>query len=446
MIAFKVYGYFFKSLFLRFFTKKKQYRLSIDTLFSAHTYRTPANLNRQKAPFLYYLKSIKYLFLANSSGYKTLNNQNSIYCLTKKHAEICIEYTALLNLKPDNINVIVRDCPLLDNMGIINKALIVSINFFICAYAFIISFFNRDSNKLAILTLELTESCALLNVLLKSNSNYVYYFSAYEKDANWVALLLQRNRIYCHKIPSSNPIKNFYSSLLCDKFSFTAPFQVFEYPNLKANWLVNSYEICPNFGAKNLYDYRIEDKGSPPLNSIGLYTRGIWLRKLRGDNFLGVGEDDAELKMLEFIRKFLREADRKISLTILLHPVEKSNHEQYEKSKLYYSNYFEGFSVNFADSTLGNYQLFNSFDVGIASISSIIFERLYCGYKCLLAPINLKVKLYEDVNLENVIAINEDEFYQKLSTILELSASEFFSLYNLNDYRSSEVKQISLSN
>lgn len=157
---------------------------------------------------------------------------------------------------------------------------------------------------------------------------------------------------------------------------------------------------------------------------------------------MGVGEDAAEFAMLDSIKDFLSNNSNIQTVYILLHPTEKKTEDQYLATKKYYTEFFSAVNIQFTDPTLSSFNLFNLFDVGVASLSSVIFERLYCGYKCMLSPIHLKVKLYEDSNLENIIVNNEDEFSKKLNEILMLSNEAYFLNYNLKDYRLSTIKNI----
>lgn len=411
----------------------------MESICFSHSYRIPEKLNKHKAPFVFYMKMLKLVLGSPDPIYKKYNanepGRYAMYCLRPYHADFCINYCRMLGIDVSGINTIVRDC--LDNtvLGILDKMLIVTIGAIFTLVNFVTSFFIKHSEKIALIPLELSESIILLSHLKESKSDYLYYFSAYEKDANWIALLLQKNGIVCHKIPSSNPVKNFYPMVIADKFSFTAPFQIYEYPALKHNWTVNEFEIWPNLGSQNLQNSLIEKKGEAPVNSIGIFTRGIWLRKKRGDNFLGVGEDVAEEKMLQYVREYLQNSDDIEKVYLLMHPIEKSNNQQYSESTTYYKNFFNGISVSFIDSDKPSYECFNSFDVGLASVSSVIFERLYCGYKCMMAPIDMKVKLYEDPDLENIIAHSKTEFFDKLEKVIRVKTKDYFSDYHLSKYR-----------
>jgi len=367
-----------------------------------------------------------------------------MYCIRPQHAEFCLKYARQVGIETKDLNVFVRDVPFNGNLTLLDKVVCFILNSFLCIFCLMVSLFKKDASKLSILCLELTESTILLSNLLKYKTKYVYYFSAYEKDSNFIALLMQTNHIFCHKIPSSNPIKNFYAKVIADKFSFTAPFQINEYPSLKANWNVKEFDLWPNMGFQNLQEHIIERKGNAPINSIGIFTRGIWLRKLRGDSFLGVGEDDAEVMMLNELKNFLCANSHITVVYILLHPTEKKTEEQFLQTKAYYENLFSGVNVVFTDPKLPSYDLFNLFDVGITSLSSVVFERLYCGYKCLLAPINLRVKLYEDANLENIIVNKSSEFADKLLEISTLSNEDYFLRYHLENYRLNQTQKIVL--
>ncbi len=444
MTALKVYGFFLKIVFLNLFSKTSSRTIALHTLFNSHSYRIPHNLNKYKAPFVYWLKSIKIIFSKAKTSVSLNPNVKAMYCLNEKHAALCMSYSKQIHMDLSTINVFIRDVPNSYHLNIIDKSIVLVCNSFLAFYSLLASIFGNKTRKLSILATELAETTLLLSYVLKCKTNYLFYFSAFEKDANFVALLMQKHNVYCHKIPSSNPIKNFYAKVIADRFSFTAPFQINEYPSLKSDWIVKDFDMMPNFGFQNLLDKTVETNGPAPVNSIGIFTRGIWLRKLRGDNFLGVGEDAAEFAMLDSIKYFLSNNSNIQTVYILLHPTEKNTEDQYLATKKYYTDFFSGINIQFTDPKLPSYNLFNLFDVGVASLSSVIFERLYCGYKCLLSPIHLKVKLYEDSNLENIIVNSENEFSKKLNEILMLSNEAYFLNYNLKDYRLSTIKNIEI--
>jgi len=441
VVVLNVYCYLIKVIFLSIFGKRKSYSIAVKSLFKSHSYRIPANINILKSPIVFYLKSIKLLFYKiEDAKYPLKQNDKAMYCSRPFHADFCINYSQMLGFEVDKINVIVRDTPNTSKLTVFDKLMVIIFNSFLCFFIYVLTPFIKESRKLSVLTLELTEATILMKNIKRNKTNYLYYFSAFEKDANWLALLLKRNNVFCHKIPSSNPIKNFYPTLISDKFSFTAPFQVYEYEKLKENWMVRELDIWPNLGSQNLLEYVIEKKGQPTKKTIGVFTRGMWLRKERGDSFLGVGEDVAEIEMLNLLNEFFNENGQLGEVYILLHPIEKSTPQIYDKAKLYYSQLFSGVELKFVDSNKPSFELFNLFDVGIASLSSVIFERLYCGYKCFLAPIDLKVKLFEDPSLENIIANNRAEFFTKFNEVLNISSEEYFSHYKLLDYRLSKIK------
>lgn len=440
MIAFKVYGLFIKIIFLNFFSKKKEASIVVNSILYAHSYRIPHKINKYKAPIIYWVKSCKLLFSKKIVIYDIVNSKNALYCLNQKHAQTSVNYLNQVKNNNEIFNVCIRDIPN-KQLHLIDILFSLLFNSLLCTISFFLSFFSNNRCS-SILCLELTETCFLLNQLKKSNTSYVYYFSAFEKDANFIALLLKNNNIYCHKIPSSNPIKNFYKNVIANKFSFTAPFQINEYDKLKKNWIVNDFDVWPNVACQNLKDKTIENNGQPPTNSIGIFTRGIWLRKKRGDNFLGVGEDLAEILMLDYLKEYLCQNSNINKIFILVHPTEKNTETQFIETKQYYTHFFNGLDLIFIDKKINSYDAFHLFDLGIASISSVILERLYCGYKSMLAPIDIKINLYEDENLNHIIALNKTDFFEKLNLFLSTPTINYFKNFNLEDYRLNQIQTL----
>ena len=284
--------------------------------------------------------------------------------------------------------------------------------------------------------LELLEVTCVLNTLEDSGTRYLYYFRGYEKDANFCTLLLQSKNIYVHKIPSGNPLSNFYSSTIADAFSFTAPFQSEEYQILKMQWFVDRVLHWPIFNFYKLDEFIIEKNPVKKRKVLGLYTRGMWLRNERGDKHLGVGEEVAEEAMLSFTRKLLAE-NKELELVIFLHPTERSTAEMYERAKNYYHDFFDLPGISFAERTAASFRHFSDCEIGIASVSSVNIERLYCGFKTFYVNTGIKTPLFGRTKLSSVCIYDFDEFRAMISSALCITENEFFRNYDLSAYRHS---------
>ncbi|MEZ5050612.1 MAG: hypothetical protein R2766_13285 [Saprospiraceae bacterium] len=142
----------------------------------------------------------------------------------------------------------------------------------------------------------------------------------------------------------------------------------------------------------------------------------------------------AEEKMLSTVRQLILK-NPSIKVFIVLHPTEKSSAEIYDRSFSYYSNFFLGCNIEIMNPKIASSESFYQFELGIASISSVVFERLFCGYKTLLAPIGVSVKLFEDKNIEQIVATDENMLLRKLKSFLEIENSEYFEKFNLELYR-----------
>lgn len=421
-----------------FSIKGKRYT-AFRSLVQSHSYRIDAkDQSNRIAGFFRYGGAALRLILSRPPGpaAELVSKEKSaggkaLYCTLPWQKKTFLPYINYVD--PAGVEFLVyRD--LLSIPGFSRKSLSLFLFFLHAVLLFPFIIFSRNSRSLSLHLLELAEISALLIQLQKERINYLYYVRAYEKDANFTAWMLQRKNIYVHKIPSSNPIANFYGHTIADAFSFTAPFQVEEYERIKKDWFVDKVQLWPNFNAPVLQSYFIEKNPVSAPATIGLFTRGIWLRKEKGDSFLGVGEDLAEESMLAFVKRYLNETPQ-LQLAVFLHPVEKSTEEGYARAANYYRSFFNPFTLTVGERESTSYESFSKCEIGLASVSSVNAERLFCGFKAFYVTAGIKVPFFKGTRLEDLSIATYDEFRNKMNESFRETPAAFFERYRIVNYK-----------
>ena len=306
---------------------------------------------------------------------------------------------------------------------------------FLCAWfmvLFPISLFSKDRGKIGLILLELTENAHLIKVLDSSSVIGIYFFDAYNRDSIFLCYLLKKHtQITISIIPSSNPIATFYPVILADQFMFTTPYQVNEYENLKANWIGEINTLCwPPFGYQETI-IKKKDQHSFQYKLGFLSSASALRRHLNHHFFGGAKEERAELKLINSLVNIVEE--KGYSILIYLHPIEKRSKENLEFSLKYYRNLF-GDQVEFADFSKTSKESFHLAEICISGFSSSQFERLFGGFKAILAPMGEMENHFLDDSLIPITADSYIELTDMIDRHSKLTEEDFFSISNLCKY------------
>lgn len=438
MLVLNPFFLYLKCLFDFILGKKSAAGISFQNIISNHSYRYEADQQKSlKASLRYYVLALKKIFSGKTPpafGKETLgfDNNYGFYIQTQKGESELVEYIESVSHKTIN-KIYYRDF----QGGVLNLLQKLFLVVFVSLHALVVTIalpFLKKRTNVALNILELVEISILLVSLKKDKISYLFYTSAYEKDANFCAHTLMRNGIKIHKIPSANPISNFYSDLVSDLFSFTLPLQKEEYEHqFKNRWFVNEFLDWPIPNYLSLNKFIISEDRKPQKNTIGFLSRGIWYRRERGDSFTGKGEDLSEDELLLQLKNILQR-NPQIKLVIMLHPIEK-NKNVITKAFQFYTNFFAPIPITFADASKNSYESYSLCDLSIVSISSANMERLYCGYKALFAPLKMTVLYYENCSIDNICIRKSELFESKVLSSLEMTEKDFFEKNHILDYR-----------
>ena len=295
---------------------------------------------------------------------------------------------------------------------------------------------RSDKAKIALIILELTELAVLSKIISESGCKKCYVFSAYEKDISFLGYYFKYiKKIEVSLFPSPNPISIFYKTVICNRFFFTAPFQMIEYEALKNNWDCDATEIIPPPGFNDIVRYNENHKAT---HEIGFVSSGGHLRKaLSHTNNFNNADNLAEEATIKVVSELSKKAN--IRVIVYLHPLEKKSADAIKISEEYYQNCF-GTNVAFAPYDQPSKWHFYLCKIAVSGFSSAQIERLFGGYKTLFAPMGYLKNYFGDARLESISANNNSELEKLIIDNLDISEEFFFSKYNLKSYHFSNYK------
>lgn len=310
------------------------------------------------------------------------------------------------------------------------KIILISQALIIGSFLFPISFFSSKRGFLALLIFQYIEYSNFIFLLNKHKINKIFFFGSFEIDSNLITFLLKRKNISTTRIPSSNPLQNFYKYVYADEFYFTAPFHKTQFNSLRSNWIVNNILEAPfEFYFDSL---KVLNNKNHKLNkkiNIGFISSGIWLRKLLNMKTLNNGEDIAETQLLNILNKYC--IQNNMTLIILLHPIEKKE-EHYDKVMKNYKNFLTCCYI-ISETKSQSYEYFNDIDLCVTNFSSTGFIRLYAHQKVIFAPLNM-VNNFASTKLDIISANNSKELILLIEKNTSYSVDEFFKKNELENY------------
>ena len=432
MIALQIFFLLLKAFILS--PVSKPHSIIIKALLNKHSYRFPASMQTNyKAPVHYLRHVLFFIFKKKRKKNLTFGENQSIGIFDGKYDSISDRYAYLKQLETplpgfgisrDNLKI----------KGFFSKVeALIGVLILTFLFTPIIILSSKRKGTISLILLEYVEWVALFQFLNARKCNYLYHFCAYEKDAGIIGWICSKKGIINHKVPSSNPLKNFYKNIYCDILSITTPFQKPEIEKLSHNWRVKKIVVWPIENFQKLQPFYNVEPNSKKEFQLGFLSSGIWLRQKQGHSPLGTGDQESELALLEILKEFLSK-NRSISFIVLLHPIEKKSIEVYEEACNHYRNLFDGINLYFGNKEKSSYEYFSVTDTTIAAYSSTNLQRLFCGYKTLYAPLKFQTKLYEHSDIEKIIALDKNSLFELLYTTLKLSEKDFFNYNNLMEY------------
>jgi len=424
-----------RSLFLFKFKKQSVNPMllaALDDVFHKFSYRiSEAQLGASFLYFRYLKKALSELYKKNEIQQAQQESELIIFDSSVKGKKDRLSYlTELIN--SDNATWVFRES--LPNSIPFFQKITLTIFLFVISLYFQL-FKNKSQNKAqnALFLLEMVEWLKITAYCSKFKARNFLFFCAYEKDANFISYLLMNEFHFSVQfVPSPNPLGNFYKKVVCSIFTYTSPYQKYQYEQLKENWYVKEFVNWPIFNHQHLKQLIPTFNYVTIKNTVGFMSSGNWLREELGEKELGLGEREAEKQLMACLKEFI-EKNKKVSLIIFLHPFEKRTPERIERSISFYKNRF-GENVRLGDLKKSTIQQLDLVDVGVGVYSGVLFERLFVGFKTMFGLFNMPYNYFSDDRLLNISAYSKIDFNQKLQELLHLKNEEYIQKFNLQEY------------
>ena len=303
------------------------------------------------------------------------------------------------------------------------------------AVIFPVTLVARYKGIYALIILEYIECTFTLIHLKRNEIQKVYYVAPFEKDANFGAFLYMLHGIKVHKICSETRLSDHHNELITHNFSCTSAYQLDEirnYVKTPGNYYVNKVFKWPPISTFTK-ELRYADESERYDFDIGIIVSGGWrrdmLRMVEGSE----GRNSIEKEFLYMMHKYALE-NHISELFICLHPIEKVNPEVYEMAQDHYQRIFQGINLTFSTPDVPTMQVFDRFNIGITLRSNTIIERLYLGYKSLIAPIKLDGYPLERSSLHNISCKSYHELSAMLTRSLPLTKAEFYKVAGVEEF------------
>ena len=293
--------------------------------------------------------------------------------------------------------------------------------------------FKKDRQHRAIWPWAALEAWSLLTYVKEHNVSKAFDFSPYLIDANWYSQLLMKEGVQVWRVPSSGPLKAHNRFMIGDAATFSTPYHFMEKDKFQETIRPKHiYKWVPE-QSMNYMDLYVKNPRTAQLNTIGFYSHASWVRKAEGHSDNGLNIHEGEANLLGHLSKILTDKPE-LKLKIFLHPRERKA-EIFERTKAYYQEQFASTKYEFSDPNTPSSNAFDEADIGIAVYSTILYERLFCGFKSLIGNYGMTDFPDPDSSLANICFQSYEALKDKIEQVSTLSNLQFFSEMGLEGYR-----------
>ena len=296
---------------------------------------------------------------------------------------------------------------------------------------FISSIFTKNKYHYSLLIREILECFCLQEILLKHKIKAVNYFCIYERDSNICSYILIKNGFFINKIPSEVPMYFFNKVIIANQLSFCFAYQKEEFDKYKETMFVEKTELWAPEQILYAPQRFLLKREFKPQYDIGFFSSGNWLRGQLDDIDLGHNDKENEELILRGLITYSKKNN--LSLRLFLHPLEKRI-EYKATSEIYYKEFLQHQNVTLADTMISSIEGFDDINIAVSLYSTLMFERIYLGFKTILAPFDYDQFPIKQSSLNQICAHNIQQLYSKLDLNLKLTTAEFFENNNLQNY------------
>lgn len=293
------------------------------------------------------------------------------------------------------------------------------------------AFFRKNRVQHALHPLFIAELTSLSLIVEREKVHSIYDFAPYLIDSNWVYLFLS-DRLQCYsKLPSPGPLNTHNRITFCDQLIISSGYHEEELPLLADILYTRVQKWLPEWSFKYIDRYR-DLQIQPPQHTIGFYSHGSWLRRLEQHSDDNLQIDKSEEQLLKDLNSFLS-SHREFHLTIFLHPRERK-FSDLEVVKAHYCQFLEPECFKFHEKAVPSTFAFEEVDIGLAAFSTILYERLFCGFKTLIGNYYTPDFPVQGSALSSLCFNDQDSLFSSLLDCSKESHEQYFENRGLMHY------------
>jgi hypothetical protein len=298
---------------------------------------------------------------------------------------------------------------------------------------FLISLFSKNKCHFPLMIQEFFETIQLVYLVKKYHLSKMHYFCIYERDSNICAFVLMKFGVYVNKVPSEVPLYFFNKTIIANELSFCFAYQKEEFEVFNKTMFVEKTNLwAPEQILNAPKRFLVNEKNDKKsMYDIGFFSSGNWLRMQLGDIDLGHNDKENEELILQGLIDYAQKNNLKLRL--FLHPLEKKAQHK-DSTEDYYKEFLQHENVTLADVTISSIEGFDDINLAVSLYSTLMFERIYLGFKTILAPFDYDEFPIKQSSLNQICVHNINQLYSKLNVNLKLTTIEFFELNHLKNY------------
>lgn len=292
--------------------------------------------------------------------------------------------------------------------------------------------FSSYRSSLALTIAEVPEIAFLLKYCKEHRISMLYDFLPYEVDSNFMYLVFRNHGIRVFKIPSSGPFTTHHKILVTDDVALTSPYHFDEVVRFKDTFRAQKMHLWPPYNAENFHARYKNNNHWEESGTLGFYSHGEWIRRAEKHANYGGRIYEAEETILGMLGSIVSK-NPSYKLRIFPHPKElrpelKEAREAYYRRCIGHDNY-EIFTEG------GTAQHFAKAEIAIAAFSTILYERLYSGFKTLIGNMYISQFPMNKSSLNNICFRTQAELESMLQRFGGMDADNYFKQTGLSEYR-----------
>ena len=288
-------------------------------------------------------------------------------------------------------------------------------------------------STLALTIAEVPEIADVLQFSKRNRIHMLYDFLPYEVDSNFMYLLFRESHIGVFKIPSSGPLATHHKILLADHLALSTPYHLEEIKKFNSTIRIGQSHMWPPEKAHMYYSKYKNNCAWEESGTIGFYSHGEWIRKAEKQSDYGGRIGDAEEAILHMLGMIVQRNPH-FKLRVFPHPRELKPESRSEMQAHYRRcighDVFEIFTQ-----PGGTSQHFAKAEIAIAAFSTILYERLYSGYKTLIGNMFIFEFPMNQSALNSICFKTPTELEELLKRFGDMDADTFFATTGLSNYR-----------